>query len=87
MIDRHRPIVSNSVGPNIEKKSEAETDPFRDGGGEDRHGGTVDIIAMVRSLQRAAGVVDCFRKGSADCDVIDCEWRTYCLGSPSDIKK
>jgi len=86
MIDQHRPIVPNSVGPTTEK-GEAETDPGRDGCGKDRHDGTVDIIAMVRSLQRAAGVVDCFRKGTADCDVINCEWRPYCLGSPSDIKR
>lgn len=43
--------------------------------------GAVDIIAMVRSLQRSAGVVDCFRIGNADCDMTDCEWRSYCLGA------
>lgn len=44
--------------------------------------GHVDIIALVRSLQRTAGVTDCFRMGNADCDVIDCDWRSYCLGKP-----
>lgn len=85
MIDRHRPIVSHGGGPNRETYN-AETDSLRDGGDEDRHKGEVDIIAMVRSLQRAAGVADCFRMGNADCDVVDCEWRTYCLGPSSDIK-
>ncbi|MBR9984297.1 MAG: hypothetical protein KFF68_00160 [Desulfosarcina sp.] len=49
--------------------------------------GRVDIIAMVRSLQRTAGVTDCFRMGNADCDTIDCDWRTYCLGAPADTRK
>ena len=44
----------------------------------------LDIIAMVRSLQRTAGVMDCFRRGNADCDSIECDWRTYCLGSQND---
>jgi hypothetical protein len=42
--------------------------------------GHVDIIALVRSLQRAAGMADCFRIGIVDCDVTDCDWRAYCLG-------
>jgi len=32
-------------------------------------------------------MADCFRQGNADCDIIDCDWRTYCLGSPTDPKK
>lgn len=44
--------------------------------------GHVDIIALVRSLQRTAGMTDCFRMGNVDCDVIDCDWRSYCLGNP-----
>ncbi|MBC2713484.1 MAG: hypothetical protein HGJ94_21530 [Desulfosarcina sp.] len=49
---------------------------------KNRPAGQVDIIAMVRSLQRTAGKTDCFRKGNVDCDNIDCDWRTYCLGTP-----
>lgn len=44
--------------------------------------GHVDIIALVRSLQRTAGMTDCFRMGNVHCDVIDCDWRSYCLGKP-----
>ena len=44
----------------------------------------VDIIALVRSLQRTAGKADCFRTGNADCDIVDCDWRTYCLEAPAD---
>jgi hypothetical protein len=53
----------------------------------DRSAGQVDIIAMVRSLQRTAGLTDCFRTGIADCDIIDCDWRAYCLGTLPDQKK
>jgi len=47
----------------------------------------VDIIAMVRSLQRTAGLNDCFRRGRADCDDIQCHWRSYCLGGLPDQEK
>lgn len=39
----------------------------------------VNITAMIRSLQRTEGVTDCFRRGLADCDQLDCAWRQYCL--------
>jgi hypothetical protein len=39
---------------------------------------------MVRSLQRTAGLTDCFRRGRADCDDIQCRWRSYCLGGLPD---
>ena len=52
-----------------------------------RSTGEVDIIALVRSLQRTSGMTDCFRMGNADCDIIDCDWRTYCLGKPAQRKK
>jgi hypothetical protein len=48
---------------------------------EQRSTGHVDIVALVRSLQRTAGMTDCFRMGIVDCDVVDCDWRHYCLGN------
>lgn len=39
----------------------------------------VDTTNLVRSIQRAEGNPDCFRKGNADCDRLDCFWRRYCL--------
>ena len=39
----------------------------------------VDVTAMIRSLQRTEGLTDCFRRGLADCDQLDCAWRQYCL--------
>ena len=40
----------------------------------------VDITALVRSIQRAEGNIDCFRKG-LECDRVDCSWYAYCLQS------
>ena len=45
----------------------------------------VDITAMIRSLQRTEGFVDCFRTGLSDCDQIKCAWRRYCLQMPDDL--
>lgn len=39
----------------------------------------VDITALVRSVQRAEGNRDCFRRGQVACDQTDCFWRKYCL--------
>jgi len=47
----------------------------------------VDIVAMVRSLQRTAGLTDCFRRGRSDCDDIQCRWRSHCLGGMPDQER
>jgi len=39
----------------------------------------LDIIALIRSIQRAEGNPDCFRRFEGHCDQTDCAWRTYCL--------
>lgn len=41
----------------------------------------VDIPALIRSVQRAEGNMDCFRRGQVYCDQTDCFWRKYCLDS------
>lgn len=43
----------------------------------------LDITALIRSLQRSEGNIDCFRTGKADCDILDCAWRMYCLTKTS----
>jgi hypothetical protein len=85
-MDQHRPSVPKNQEPyrssrksNLTAKNDAER--------KNCAAGRVDIIAMVRSLQRRAGMTDCFRQGNADCDIIDCDWRSYCLGTPVDPKK
>ena len=39
----------------------------------------VDIILLIRSIQRIEGNPDCFRRGMDSCDQMDCAWRKYCL--------
>jgi hypothetical protein len=40
----------------------------------------LDIITLIRSIQRSEGNPDCFLKGNAACDQLNCAWRPYCLG-------
>ncbi|WP_372682878.1 hypothetical protein [Desulfosarcina sp.] len=86
MMDQHRSSVPENQKPyhsNSDSKPPAKDDIKK----KDCPAGQVDIIAMVRSLQRTAGMTDCFRMGNADCDIIDCDWRTYCLGAAADPNK
>lgn len=39
----------------------------------------LDIVVLIRSIQRAENQMDCFQKGIIDCDQVDCKWRTFCL--------
>jgi hypothetical protein len=39
----------------------------------------LDITSLVRSVQRAEGNPDCFRRSKGSCDRMDCKWRKYCL--------
>ena len=39
----------------------------------------LDITELIRSIQRAEGNVDCFRRPQGICDRLDCAWRRYCL--------
>jgi hypothetical protein len=85
MIDQHRSSVPEKQA-SYRSSSQSNLPPRDDSEKKNRPGGQVDIIAMVRSLQRTAGMTDCFRMGNADCDIIDCDWRTYCLGTPTGPK-
>jgi len=42
---------------------------------------SLDITALIRSIQRDEGNFDCFRKARGYCDQLDCAWRSYCLES------
>jgi hypothetical protein len=86
MMDQHRPIFpKNQETYRSSRKSNLTTK--NDTERKNCAAGRVDIIAMVRSLQRRAGMTDCFRQGNVDCDIIDCDWRSYCLGTPVDPKR
>lgn len=39
----------------------------------------LDIIALIRSVQRSEKKPDCFQIGRSECDEMDCSWRKYCL--------
>jgi hypothetical protein len=39
----------------------------------------LDTTKLVRSIQRAEGNPDCFRRAEDYCDRSDCSWRQYCL--------
>ena len=42
----------------------------------------VDLVNLVRSIQRAEGNPDCYRRGRQQCDRMSCVWRDHCLESP-----
>jgi len=42
----------------------------------------VDLVNLVRSIQRAEGNVDCYRRGRRQCGRMDCVWRDHCLKAP-----
>ena len=44
----------------------------------------LDRIALIRSIQRAEGNPDCYRRVEVDCDQLGCAWREYCLEGPHD---
>ena len=39
----------------------------------------LDMTALIRSIQRAEGNVDCYRRDQVDCDQVQCAWHRYCL--------
>jgi hypothetical protein len=42
----------------------------------------VDLVNLIRSIQRAEGNLDCYRRGKRQCDRLDCVWRDHCLKEP-----
>ena len=51
--------------------------------GSDSKPDYVDIVCLVRSIQRAEGDTDCYRSGRHQCDRMDCIWRDHCLMAPT----
>ncbi len=39
----------------------------------------VDLVNLIRSIQRAEGNIDCYRRGRQQCDRMNCVWRAHCL--------
>jgi hypothetical protein len=42
----------------------------------------VDLVNLVRSIQRAEGNPDCYHRGRQQCDRLNCVWRDHCLEAP-----
>ena len=42
----------------------------------------VDLVNLIRSIQRAEGNIDCYRRGLWSCNRTDCVWRDHCLMVP-----
>jgi hypothetical protein len=47
----------------------------------------VDLIKLIRSIQRAEGNLACYRRGVEVCDRLDCVWRDHCLKAPEGPSK
>ena len=39
----------------------------------------VDLVNLVRSIQRAESNIDCYRRGRQQCDQMGCAWRNHCI--------
>ena len=44
----------------------------------------VDLVNLVRSIQRAEGNIDCYGKGWQQCERTNCAWRDHCLMAPGE---
>jgi hypothetical protein len=47
----------------------------------------VDLVNLVRSIQRAEGNIDCYRRVRQQCDRMNCVWRDHCLKKPEGPSK
>jgi hypothetical protein len=45
----------------------------------------LDVIELIRSIQRTEGNPDCFRRAKGYCDQLGCAWRLYCLEKPQHL--
>jgi hypothetical protein len=42
----------------------------------------VDLVKLIRGIQRAEGNIDCYHRGETHCSQMDCVWRDHCLMLP-----
>jgi hypothetical protein len=47
----------------------------------------VDLVKLIRSLQRVEGNPDCYRSSLKSCNRTDCAWRDHCLKAPEGPSK
>ena len=44
----------------------------------------VDLVKLIRSIQRAEGNIDCYGNGWQQCERTNCAWRDHCLMAPGE---
>jgi hypothetical protein len=71
--------MTDQDGPIISGKPDERLNASVKTGEQGRTRGLLDITALIRSIQRAEGNPDCFRRIGGDCHDVVCEWRPYCL--------
>mgnify|MGYP003566054706 CR=1 FL=1 len=42
----------------------------------------VDLVKLIRSIQRTEENIDCYRRGLESCNRMDCVWRDHFLKEP-----
>jgi hypothetical protein len=42
----------------------------------------VNMVNLIRSIQRAEGNPECYGRSNGRCHEVDCEWRRHCLETP-----
>jgi hypothetical protein len=47
----------------------------------------VDLVNLIRSIQRAEGNIDCYRRGRQQCERRNCAWLDHCLKEPEGPSK
>ena len=71
-----QPVMSASVKHDINTGDPSLPSTHKKG---DEEKDFLDITALVRSIQRADGNPDCFRRAEDYCAQLGCDWRKYCL--------
>ena len=66
-----------SLMDNTARNKRTQGTMAREDGGDKKN--FLDPIGLIRSIQRAEGNGDCFRRKQGFCDQIDCAWRIYCV--------
>jgi len=44
----------------------------------------VDLVKLIRSIQRAEGNIDCYGRSRLQCERMNCAWRDHCLMAPGE---
>lgn len=80
------PLKQNKIEPsdkfNVENQTAKAPIPKRD---KKIKKNFLDVTALIRSIQRAEGNIDCFRRGEGYCEKTECPWYVYCIGNSENI--